>query len=68
MMGSLRLGIFLIEDSKKNSFTNIVAYTKGLENISNQVKYSLTLNLKNLTVFIFNLCNQNYYNFKKKIK
>ncbi len=44
--------------AKKNSFTNIVAYTKGFENISNLVKYSLTLNLKNLT--IFTLSSENF--------
>ena len=37
--------------AKKNKFTNLNGYTRGFENISNLVKYSLKIDLSNLTLF-----------------
>ena len=44
--------------AKKNNCTKIFGYSKGFENIKNLVKYSLDLNLKNLTIFA--LSSENY--------
>ena len=45
--------------AKKNKFSNITGYTKGFENIRSVVKYSLSINLKNLTIFAFSSENFN---------
>ena len=44
--------------SKQNKVSNLIGYTKGFENIKNLIKYSLTLNLSNLTLFA--LSSENY--------
>tara|TARA_B100000989_G_scaffold289913_1_gene262412 strand:+ start:443 stop:1126 length:684 start_codon:yes stop_codon:yes gene_type:complete len=44
--------------AKKNNHTNVYGYTKGFENISNLVKFSLSINIKNLTIFA--LSSENY--------
>ena len=44
--------------AKKNNCSKIFGYSKGFENIKNLVKYSLDLNLKNLTIFA--LSSENY--------
>ena len=44
--------------AKKNNQSNLTGYTKGFENIRNLVKYSLSINLKNLT--IFTLSSENF--------
>ena len=43
---------------KKNKLNNIDGYSKGFENIENFVKYSLNINLSNLT--IFTLSSENF--------
>ncbi len=45
--------------AKKNKFSNITGYTKGFENIRSVVKYSLSINLKNLTIFALSSENFN---------
>ena len=45
--------------AKKNKFSNITGYTKGFENIRSLVKYSLSINLKNLTIFALSSENFN---------
>ena len=45
--------------AKKNKFSNITGYTKGFQNIRNVVKYSLSTNLKNLTIFALSSENFN---------
>ncbi len=37
--------------AKKNNFSNVKGYSKGFENITNLVTFSLSLKLKNLTIF-----------------
>ena len=44
--------------AKKNKLNNIDGYSKGFENIENFVKYSLNINLSNLT--IFTLSSENF--------
>ena len=44
--------------AKKNKYTTLHGYTKGFENIKNLVKYSLSINLSNLT--IFTLSSENF--------
>ncbi len=44
--------------AKENNHSNLTGYTKGFENIRNLVKYSLSINLKNLT--IFTLSSENF--------
>ena len=45
--------------AKKNNLNNIDGYKKGFENIKNLVKYSLSLNLSNLTIFALSSENFN---------
>ncbi len=44
--------------AKKNKLSNVKGYTKGFENIKKIVKYSQSINLKNLTIFA--LSSENY--------
>ena len=44
--------------AKKNKLNNIDGYSKGFENIENFVKYSLNINISNLT--IFTLSSENF--------
>ena len=44
--------------AKKNNQSNLTGYTKGFENIRNLVEYSLSINLKNIT--IFTLSSENF--------
>ena len=45
--------------AKNNNLTNIEGYSKGFENIKKLVKYSLTINLSNLTIFALSSENFN---------
>ena len=44
--------------AKKNKLSNVKGYTNGFENIKKIVKYSQSINLKNLTIFA--LSSENY--------
>ena len=44
--------------AKRNKLSNVKGYTKGFENIKKIVKYSQSINLKNLTIFA--LSSENY--------
>ena len=44
--------------AKKNKLSNAKGYTNGFENIKKIVKYSQSINLKNLTIFA--LSSENY--------
>ena len=45
--------------AKKNKFSNLYGYNKGFENIKNVVRYSLSLDLSNLTIFA--LSSENFH-------
>ena len=45
--------------AKKNNQSNLYGYTKGFENIRNLVKYSLSKNISNLTIFALSSENFN---------
>ncbi len=50
--------------ARKNNYSNIYGYTKGFENIKNLVKYSLSKNISNLTIFALSSENFNRSSIK----